>query len=449
MSHRFSRAEKGKAMANNTILRKPLVKVPESDITDLIERNKFTLIGRVTNPTVQKTRALMDLQLPSGDVVEVEMEYENLQKHCFYCKSLSHEDEDCQIRVESRHQKDDRRNLGISQLRTLESIEEGKRRQDDRKRSRNYPSSLHGGARWTNYKRGDREDDYERYSHRQSHQQQRSSPPLRRGASEKSLDSGFEENRRRYNDKYLWARRSPPQNRGSSIRGHRDGSSSTFKTLDQEPHPSGQQRGNGASPIREISSRSNQSPATAPNSKDNRTGISSRLSDPRAGNVSGEERVSAKERLSVNTQRTSRAGVEPVQKETESPGVPQNLAPQNMELALPPRFIDSITRPSSSNIFETGRLGPSERSPIRTLSEDRIHVSLRLGPLLSDTTDETEVSGELPVHPALSSKAAGKREVRKQKGHSPLQGVSMKRRCTNTRLQSPRRKLMLDAITAG
>ncbi|CAF2038742.1 unnamed protein product, partial [Brassica napus] len=377
MSHRFSRAEKGKAMANNTILRKSLVKVPESDITDLIERNKFTLIGRVTNPTVQKTRALkarirvlvnglkplimkMDLQLPSGDVVEVEMEYENLQKHCFYCKSLSHEDEDCQIRVESRHQKDDRRNLGISQLRTLESIEEGKRRQDDRKRSRNYPSSLHGGARWTNYKRGDREDDYERYSHRQSHQQQRSSPPLRRGASEKSLDSGFEENRRRYNDKYLWARRSPPQNRGSSIRGHRDGSSSTFKTLDQEPHPSGQQRGNGASPIREISSRSNQSPATAPNSKDNRTGISSRLSDPRAGNVSGEERVSAKERLSVNTQRTSRAG--------------------NMELALPPRFIDSITRPSSSNIFETGRLGPSERSPIRTLSEDRIHVSFVLAP---------------------------------------------------------------------
>ncbi|KAG2265810.1 hypothetical protein Bca4012_076844 [Brassica carinata] len=75
------------------------------------------------------------------------------------------------------------------------------------------------------------------------------------------------------------------------------------------------------------------------------------------------------------------------------------------------------------------RLEPNERSPIRTLSEDRIHVSLCLGPLLLDTTDETEESGELPVHPALSSKAAGKREVRKQKGHSPLQGVSMKRRC--------------------
>lgn len=245
-------------MANNTTLRKPLVKVLESDISELIERNKFMLIGRATNPAIQKTRALvdfflqhwnvvgrltgralgpslfqfvesekdlqtilskapfhfkkwmlilqrwepiisddfpnhipfwvnihgiplhywndqtidvigpvlghidvkeaakaqvrvlvnglqplimkMDLQLPSGDVIEIEMEYENLQKHCFFCKSLCHEDDDCQSRVELRHQKEDRRNLGISQQNTLESIEEGKRRQDDRKRSRHYPS---------------------------------------------------------------------------------------------------------------------------------------------------------------------------------------------------------------------------------------------------------------------------------------------------------------------
>ncbi|CAN7077555.1 unnamed protein product, partial [Brassica oleracea var. botrytis] len=248
-------------------------------------------------------------------------------------------------------------------------------------------------------------------------------PIANRITTNKSLDSGFEENRRRYNDNYLSARRSPPHNRGPTIREHRDGTSSTFKTLEKEYHPSAHSRGNCASPIREISSRSNQSPATAPNSKEKRTSTSSRLSDPRAGNVSGEDRVSAKESLSVNTQRTNRAGVEPLRNEPESPEIPQDLAPQNMELAPPPRFSDPITRPSNSNIFETGRLEPNERSPIRTLSEDRIHVSLRLGPLLSDTTDETEESGELPVHPALSSKAAGKREVRKQKGHSPLQGT--------------------------
>ncbi|KAF2611162.1 hypothetical protein F2Q70_00012989 [Brassica cretica] len=90
--------------------------------------------------------------------------------------------------------------------------------------------------------------------------------------------------------------------------------------------------------------------------------------------------------------------------------------------------IDSITRPLSSNVFEAGRLDPCERSPIRTLSEDRFHVSLRLGPLLSDTTDETEEPGELPIHPALTSKAAGKRVARRRTARSPLQEVSMKKR---------------------
>lgn len=47
----------------------------------------------------------MDLELPSGDVVEIEMEYEYLQKHCFFCKSLSHEDDDCQVRSESKSSK--------------------------------------------------------------------------------------------------------------------------------------------------------------------------------------------------------------------------------------------------------------------------------------------------------------------------------------------------------
>ena len=122
----------------------------------------------------------MDLQPPSGDVVEIEMEYENLQKHCFFCKSLCHEDDECQSRVELRHQKEDRRNLCISQQNTLESIEEGKRRQDDRKRSRHYSSPHQGGARWTNYRREGRDEDYERQSQRQPDHHQRHSPLVRR-----------------------------------------------------------------------------------------------------------------------------------------------------------------------------------------------------------------------------------------------------------------------------
>lgn len=84
-----------------------------------------------------------------------------------------------------------------------------------------------------------------------------------------------------------------------------------------------------------------------------------------------------------------------------------------------------------------------------TLSEDRVHVSLRLGPLLSKTTKDTKDSSELPTHPAWSTKAAGKRIVRRRTLRSPSHGVAMKKRRITKTHNSPCRKLMLDAITAG
>ncbi|KAF3568570.1 hypothetical protein DY000_02011696 [Brassica cretica] len=199
------------------------------------------------------------------------------------------------------------------------------------------------------------------------------------------------------------------------------------------------------SPIIENISGASHSPATAPTNNQKRISISSRLSDPRTGICSGEERIPAKERLSVNTQRTSRSGTE--RQVTETEDLPHLAAP-NLEVVVQPRFCDSITRPSSSNIFDTGGLGPGKRSPIRTLSEDRVHVFLRLGPLLSDTTEDTEESSVLPNHPALSAKAPGKRIARRCNLRSPSQGVAMKKRRITKTHSSPRRKLMLDAITA-
>lgn len=35
------------------------------------------------------------IQLPSGDEVNVEFEYEHLEKHCFACLSLTHEETSC------------------------------------------------------------------------------------------------------------------------------------------------------------------------------------------------------------------------------------------------------------------------------------------------------------------------------------------------------------------
>lgn len=63
MSHRYSRTEKGKGKMNSFPQKKPLVRVPDSNVADLIEKNKLTLIGRVTNPAIQKTRALIDFFL--------------------------------------------------------------------------------------------------------------------------------------------------------------------------------------------------------------------------------------------------------------------------------------------------------------------------------------------------------------------------------------------------
>lgn len=116
--------------------------------------------------------------------------------------------------------------------------------------------------------------------------------------------------------------------------------------------------------------------------------------------------------------------------------------------------IASITRPSSSNIFESGRIGPCDRSPIRTLSEDRIHVSLRLGPLRVDDAEEEDNVFDLQLQQALTSKAAGKRiaehpKEKKRLAHSPAPAIAPKRRRTTKAKPSPRRKLLLDAITAG
>ena len=69
MSHRYSQREKGKWKDEEFPQRKPLVRIPETNVSELIERNKLTLIGRVTNPSIQKTRALVDFFLQQWHVV--------------------------------------------------------------------------------------------------------------------------------------------------------------------------------------------------------------------------------------------------------------------------------------------------------------------------------------------------------------------------------------------
>lgn len=70
-----------------------------------------------------------DIQLPSGEVMEVEFEYVKLEKHCFQCHSLLHEKDDCPSLARGAKPTP----LGINQRNALLRIETDKRRHDERR----------------------------------------------------------------------------------------------------------------------------------------------------------------------------------------------------------------------------------------------------------------------------------------------------------------------------
>ncbi|CAG7905835.1 unnamed protein product [Brassica rapa] len=97
MAYRNSKMDKGKWVADSVRqAKRPPVKIPAVDTSARIEEHKLTLIGRVTNPSVQKTIALdfdvdrgrirvlvnglkplemfLDISL-AGEIKQVELEY--------------------------------------------------------------------------------------------------------------------------------------------------------------------------------------------------------------------------------------------------------------------------------------------------------------------------------------------------------------------------------------
>ncbi|KAG2283647.1 hypothetical protein Bca52824_054867 [Brassica carinata] len=74
----------------------------------------------------------MEIELPTDDVTEVEFEYIKIEKHCFTCYSLFHEETDCPQRPRNALPPKERV-LGITQNIALQRIEAEKRRHDDRR----------------------------------------------------------------------------------------------------------------------------------------------------------------------------------------------------------------------------------------------------------------------------------------------------------------------------
>ncbi|KAH0861643.1 hypothetical protein HID58_089905, partial [Brassica napus] len=306
--------------------------------------------------------------------------------------------------------------------------------QAERKYSRTYQRPQTAGARWPNY-RGPEE--------RGPHDSSRGVSP--RHSSDKS--SGFEENRRRYDDRSIHRSRTPIYSRKSpSNRSLQERDTPRLSERGGEPHTKNSKE-DKSSPSIEASSNSKRSPPKEL-ALVRRSSLASRLSDPLTQKSTSGERVPAKERLSVHTQRTStpdlRDSLSGSKRRHEDGEIHME------ENVLPVNNIINITRPSSSTVFESGRLGPGDRSPIRTLSEDRIHVSLRLGSLGSETTSEgTDISDLPDLSKAEGKKKLTKPQDRKRVARSPVQGVSLKKRRVTKSKESPRRKLMMDAIVAG
>ncbi|RID72174.1 hypothetical protein BRARA_C04079 [Brassica rapa] len=82
----------------------------------------------------------LEIQLPSGDLQNVELEYIKIEKHCFTCFSLLHEEVDCPNRPINPIPLKERK-LGITQRIALQRIEADKKRHDDRRGYSRYQST--------------------------------------------------------------------------------------------------------------------------------------------------------------------------------------------------------------------------------------------------------------------------------------------------------------------
>lgn len=80
---------------------------------------------------LEKLEMRLPIELPSGDIIKVNLEYEKLEKHCFLCYSLRHEKDSCPLNRDNTSI--DLRNQGISQRNTLRKLDESRRIHDSRR----------------------------------------------------------------------------------------------------------------------------------------------------------------------------------------------------------------------------------------------------------------------------------------------------------------------------
>ncbi|KAH0905436.1 hypothetical protein HID58_037263 [Brassica napus] len=354
----------------------------------------------------------LEISLSSG-VKKVELEYEKLEKHCFSCLSLSHEEGNCPTRAITTDSSSQR--LGISQMRTLDRIAESRKRADNRKLSRFSPYERGYGAPNNNDRRPEH---YSRERYRSNndhllnaHEERRDG---RREGNSHSCNISSSEDRDRdrsysqrpTNDKL------PPIRESSYVSIRSQGMRSANPSAKSYWRPvSGDGAGGHSNSVQsQVSHTPSPKTQREPMIMDRTRSLTSPQT-PR-DSVASVERRSALERISGVPDRVPllHNGVA-----NSDSGRLQEVNIQYLEDAPPYQTPPELMRPSGSRTTGLGsaqnQRGGNE-SPIRTLSEDRAHVSLRLGPLPPDDSP-------LPILAKTTSKSAGKKPTRPPSTRAP------------------------------
>ena len=353
------------------------------------------------NPLIMK----MEIELPTDDVTEVEFEYIKIEKHCFTCFSLFHEESDCPHKPLNALPPKERK-LGITQYIALQRIEAEKKRHDDRRgyrRTDDYRSSFRQNEDSFTNNRGFRTSDRAHYERRED--QGRDHSILSRTA--RSGTASYRNN--------------PPIMQYRVVEKSRHNSDSSNPQFEPTNHVErGAMRRTSLTQTDRIQPAAPRTETPPARSINERLGIYTK--GPGGSNSGSKDRRSALERIS-----------EPAQ-------------PEQVERVSPS--------------FESGRLQLIDASPevndhceqevmeeLPPPISDRIPAALRLG---GSSAGITTRRGTIPI--ASQSKVANKRKVtktpiRKRIARSPLLGLTQRKGGPSRVTSATRRKLVVDKDT--
>lgn len=133
----------------------------------------------------------LEIRLPSEDIITVEFEYLKIEKHCFVCFSLFHEEMDCPSKPRYLPPPKERK-LGITKRIAFQRIEVEKKRHDDRRGyTRHQPNARQ-------YRSSTEDRERQSLSHNQSYAggSPRRSQNRHYVAKDRNTTSGYERHRR-------------------------------------------------------------------------------------------------------------------------------------------------------------------------------------------------------------------------------------------------------------